>query len=201
MPQDTTQDTARIDQPPRVTVTLSPASRITATLLGRPTQRADVPVVGLRVLPHGPVFAFESYQMEGVPKRILVIGAALACDIVIDDETVSGLHCLLERHGERVLVHDCQSKNGTRVNGVALQEAELTPGSLLTLGRVNLVAYGPDAQRPRVTLAATSLDEFLHTAVKAHGSLRSAAEALGLPYSTLRGWIKKRGGGNGTSPR
>jgi hypothetical protein len=199
-PRDTAHGRARADQP-RATVTVSLASRITATLIGRRPQRVDVPVVGLRVLPHGPVFAFESFQMEGSPKRILVIGAAIACDIVIDDETVSGLHCLLERHGERVLVHDCQSKNGTRVNGVALQEAELTPGSLLTLGRVNLVAYGPDAQRPRVTLAATSLDEFLHTAVKAHGSLRSAAEALGLPYSTLRGWIKKRGGGNGTSPR
>jgi hypothetical protein len=200
MDTDTTHGTARADQP-RTTVTVSLASRITATVIGCRPQRVDVPVVGLRVLPHGPVFAFESFQMEGSPKRILVIGAAIACDIVLDDEAVSGLHCLLERHGERVLVHDCQSKNGTRVNGVALQEAELTPGSLLTLGRVNLVAYGPDAQRPRVTLAATSLDEFLHTAVKAHGSLRSAAEALGLPYSTLRGWIKKRSGGNGTSPR
>jgi Inner membrane component of T3SS, cytoplasmic domain len=189
------------DDRPDATLTMSLATRITASLFGRRTQHVDVPVVGLRVLPHGPVFAFESFQMEGNAKRILVIGAAVGCDILLDDATVSGLHCLLERHGERVLVHDCQSKNGTRVNGVALQEGELTPGSLLTVGRVSLVAYGPDALRPRVTLAATSLDEFLQTAVKAHGSLRSAAEALGLPYSTLRGWLKKRGGGNGTSPR
>lgn len=188
---------------PDATVTLSLATRITATLFGRRgTQQPDVPVMGLRVLPHGPAFAFDSFTMEGNTKRILVIGADVGCDLVIDDETVSGLHCLLERHGDRVLVHDCQSKNGTRVNGVVLQEAELTPGSLLTLGRVSLVAYGPEAQRPRVTLPAASLNEFLRTAVKAHGSLRAAAEALGLPYSTLRGWLKRRtGGGNGTSPR
>lgn len=193
-------DMADVNRPSaRVTVTL--ASRITTTLVGRRPRQVDVPVVGLRVLPHGTVFAFDSYQIEGSAKRILVIGADIGCDLIIDDETVSGLHCLLERHGERVLVHDCQSKNGTLVNGVALQEGELTPGSLLTLGRVSLVAYGPEAQRPRVTLAATTLDEFLQIAVKAHGSLRAAAEALGLPYSTLRGWIKKRTGGNGTNPR
>lgn len=205
---DTTSD-ARSDGGPdeggpdvrRPDATLSLATRITATLFGRGTQQADVPVVGLRVLPHGPAFAFDSFTMEGNAKRILVIGADVGCDVVIDDDTVSGLHCLLERHGDRVLVHDCQSKNGTRVNGVVLQEAELTPGSLLTLGRVSLVAYGAEAQRPRVTLPAASLNEFLRTAVKAHGSLRAAAEALGLPYSTLRGWLKRRTGGNGTSPR
>lgn len=161
------------------------------------------PVVGLRVLPHGRRFAFDSFCIEGFPKRILVIGAAPGCDMVIDDATVSGLHCLLERHGERVLVHDCQSKNGTRVNGVRVQEGELTPGTLLTLGRISLVACGPDAHWRRVTLAAASHDEFLRTAVAAHGSLRAAAEALGLPYSTLRGWLKnkKGNGSNGAGPR
>jgi hypothetical protein len=194
-------DMANANQPDAA-MNMSLASRITASLFGRrDAQHADVPVVGLRVLPHGPAFAFDSFKMEGNTKRILVIGADMGCDVVIDDETVSGLHCLLERHGERVLVHDCQSKNGTRVNGVALQEGELTPGSLLTLGRVSLVAYGPDTQRRRVTLPAASLDEFLRTAVKAYGSLRAAAEALGLPYSTLRGWLKNRTGGNGTNPR
>jgi pSer/pThr/pTyr-binding forkhead associated (FHA) protein len=186
-------------------MTMSLASRITATLLGRRKQEVDVPVMGLRVLPHGPVFAFDTFRMEGNTKRILVIGADIGCDVAIHDETVSGLHCLLERHGDRVLVHDCESKNGTRVNGVALKAGELRPGSLLTLGRVSLVAYGPDMQqRPRVTLAAASLDEFLRFAVNVHGSLRAAAEALGLPYSTLRGWLKKRvggNGGNGASPR
>lgn len=188
-------------------MTMSLASRITATLLGRRAQQVEVPVMGLRILPHGPVFAFDNFRMEGSTKRILVIGADIGCDIAIDDETVSGLHCLLERHGDRVLVHDCESKNGTRVNGVALQAGELKPGSLLTLGRVSLVAFGPDMQqRPRVTLAAATLDEFLRIAVTAHGSLRAAAEALGLPYSTLRGWLKnrvggKRAGGNGASPR
>jgi pSer/pThr/pTyr-binding forkhead associated (FHA) protein len=178
--------------------------RITTKVLGyREPRQADGPVVGVRILPHGRSFAFDSFRIEGSPKRILVIGADPGCDMVIDDDTVSGLHCLLERHGARVLVHDCQSRNGTRVNGVSVQEGELTPGTLLTLGRVSLVACGSDAHSRRVTLPAASLDEFLRTAVDAYGSLRAAAEALGLPYSTLRGWLKnKKGtGGNGTGPR
>lgn len=185
---------------PHVALNLPLTSRITATLFGRRSPRqSHAPVVGLRVLPHGPSFPFDAYKIEGSAKRILVIGADPGCDLVIEDETVSGLHCLLERHGDRVLVLDCESKNSTRVNGVALQSGELTPGSLLTLGRINLVAYAA-AQQPRVTLPAASLNEFLRTAVKAHGSLRAAAEALGLPYSTLRGWLKRRTGGNGASP-
>jgi hypothetical protein len=177
-----------------VNSTMTLTQRITTTLRRRLGSRhADVPVVGLRLLPHGPSYALDDFQIEGQVKRILVIGADVCCDVIIKQATVSRLHCLLERHGDRVLVHDCRSKNGTWVNGVAVQDGELAAGSLLMLGQVSLVAYGrQDTQRSRVTLPAASLDEFLRTAVEAHGSLRGAAEALGLPYSTLRGWLKKR---------
>jgi hypothetical protein len=175
-------------------------TRNTATLIDRRGQPyVDAPVTGLRLLPHGMSFDFDAFQIENKHKRILVIGAEIGCDIVFDDETVSGLHCLLERHGDRIWVHDCDSKNGTRVNGVTVQVGELTPGTSLGLGRINLVAYGEGVPRNRVTLPAANLDEFLHSAVDAHGSLRGAAEALGLPYSTLRGWLKKRFGGSRTS--
>lgn len=183
----------------RITVT---DDRITATLIEHAgPQQANVPVTGLRLLPHGPYYDLDAFRVEDRRKRILVIGAEIGCDLVFDDETVSGLHCLLERHGDRVWVHDCDSKNGTRLNGVAVQVGELTPGASLVLGRVHLVAYGEGLPRNRVTLPAANLDEFLHSAVDAHGSLRGAAEALGLPYSTLRGWLKKRFGGSRNASR
>lgn len=181
---------------------LARGTRSTDTLF----ERGDVsdtatPVVGLRVLPSGPFHEFDAFRIESQVKRILVIGAEAGCDIVVEDEAVSRLHCLVERHGTRALVHDCESKNGTRVNGVVVRVGELTPGTLLTLGRTSLVACGPDSEHNRVTLPAASFDEFLMSAVDTHGSLRGAAEALGLPYSTLRGWLRKRFGRAATRRR
>lgn len=179
---------------------LARGTRSTATLFDSDDVDDNAtPVMGLRVLPGGPFHEFDAFRIESQVKRILVIGAEAGCDIVIEDETVSRLHCLVERHGARTLVHDCESKNRTRVNGVVVQVGELTPGTLLTLGRTSLVACGPDSDDTRVTLPAASFDEFLKSAVNTHGSLRGAAEALGLPYSTLRGWLRKRFGRGTTS--
>jgi transposase-like protein len=47
----------------------------------------------------------------------------------------------------------------------------------------------------RIVIPAASLAEFLAGAVASHGSLRRAADAIGVPYSTLRGWLRRRYGG------
>jgi hypothetical protein len=46
----------------------------------------------------------------------------------------------------------------------------------------------------RIVIPAASLAEFLACAVASHGSLRRAADGIGVPYSTLRGWLRRRGG-------
>jgi len=49
----------------------------------------------------------------------------------------------------------------------------------------------------RIVIPAASLGEFLAGAVASHGSLRRAADGIGVPYSTLRGWLRRRGGDAG----
>jgi hypothetical protein len=46
-------------------------------------------------------------------------------------------------------------------------------------------------------IPAASLAEFLVGAVASHGSIRRAADGIGVPYSTLRGWLRGRGGDAG----
>ena len=46
----------------------------------------------------------------------------------------------------------------------------------------------------RIVIPATTLAEFLACAVASHGSIRRAAVGIGIPYSTLRGWLRGRGG-------
>jgi transposase-like protein len=49
----------------------------------------------------------------------------------------------------------------------------------------------------RIVIPATTLAEFLTGAVASHGSIRRAADGIGIPYSTLRGWLRGRGGDAG----
>jgi hypothetical protein len=41
-------------------------------------------------------------------------------------------------------------------------------------------------------IPAATLAEFIARAVESYGSIRSAAEGIGIPYSTLRGWLGDR---------
>lgn len=51
------------------------------------------------------------------------IGANPVCDIVIDDETVSGSHAIIVYRDGRFLIKDDLSRNGTFVNGREISEA------------------------------------------------------------------------------
>ena len=48
-----------------------------------------------------------------------------------------------------------------------------------------------------IVIPATTLAEFLTGALASHGSIRRAADGIGVPYSTLRGWLQGRGGDAG----
>jgi hypothetical protein len=72
------------------------------------------------------------------------IGRSDSNAIVIDDPTVSICHCAFVRDGNGFLVRDCGSTNGVVVNGIAVREANLKHGDILSIGRVELV-YSTDA--------------------------------------------------------
>ena len=58
-------------------------------------------------------------------------------------------------------------------------------------------SLGQASMPRRIVIPAASLAEFLVGAVASHGSLRRAADGIGVPYSTLRGWLRRRGGDAG----
>jgi len=59
--------------------------------------------------------AGQSFTYKG--EEILTLGRRRNCSIVFTDATVSGNHCILEISPQSVLVRDCDSTNGTFVNG------------------------------------------------------------------------------------
>ncbi len=66
------------------------------------------------------------------------IGKAPDNDVVVDHPTVSRNHLSIRRQGDRFLVQDQSSTNGTFIDGAQVREAYLRPGSLLEMGDVQL---------------------------------------------------------------
>ncbi|HEX6582537.1 MAG TPA: DUF1707 and FHA domain-containing protein [Thermoleophilaceae bacterium] len=65
----------------------------------------------------------------------LTVGRSPSCDCVLPEDCVSRRHAELRRDGERWLLRDLGSSNGTRVNGMRVIEAmEVRPGDRLSLG-------------------------------------------------------------------
>jgi hypothetical protein len=66
-----------------------------------------------------------------------VIGRAPSCDCLVPDDCVSRHHAEIWRDGERWLLRDVGSQNGTRVNGTLVTEpVEVRPGDRVNLGGV-----------------------------------------------------------------
>ena len=73
---------------------------------------------------------------------IVSIGRDPSNHIVIDHSTVSGQHALLLRAGDSYWLKDCNSTNGTQINGVLVTDAELKDGDTIRFGSVIAVFAG-----------------------------------------------------------
>jgi len=65
-----------------------------------------------------------------------LIGRDAACDLVVDDKSVSRRHALIERRGDGWVVADQGSANGTYLDGRRVGEAPLANGQQLRLGSI-----------------------------------------------------------------
>jgi len=69
----------------------------------------------------------------------ILVGSDETCDLILVEPTVSRHHLELERVGDRFLVKDLESTNGTSINGTRIKEAYLAPGGILRVGNVELM--------------------------------------------------------------
>ncbi|MFW6161674.1 MAG: sigma 54-interacting transcriptional regulator [Planctomycetota bacterium] len=88
------------------------------------------------------------YELGDEP---MVLGRDMACDIHIPGSNVSRRHARIERQGERWVLTDLDSRNGTRVNGKRVSEQALASLDEVVLGNVGLlfvVDEGEGAELP-----------------------------------------------------
>ncbi|MEX2458796.1 MAG: DUF3662 and FHA domain-containing protein [Actinomycetota bacterium] len=79
--------------------------------------------------------AGEESQTFTLDKDTLSIGRMSDCDIVLADSGASRRHAEVRRDGDRFVVADLGSTNGTLVNESKITERELEEGDRITIGR------------------------------------------------------------------
>ena len=90
-------------------------------------------------------------KSEGFEGRVLKLklgtnrlGRSSQNDFQIDHPSISSTHCEIELAGDALVVRDCDSTNGTFIDGHPVVTAKLTAGRSLRLGHVELVAESTD---------------------------------------------------------
>ncbi|PNW75625.1 hypothetical protein CHLRE_12g534450v5 [Chlamydomonas reinhardtii] len=129
----------------QVSFARSTVSRARAGISGRTSRRTHVAVSNKLVLQ--PIGSGSTEHLDGekvtppgpVPLRegTLDVGRVEPCDIVLPVPTVSSRHAILTIEGDKVLVIDVNSTNGTMVNGAeikAMDYVELPIGGEIVFG-------------------------------------------------------------------
>jgi pSer/pThr/pTyr-binding forkhead associated (FHA) protein len=62
------------------------------------------------------------------------IGRDAANQLWVDDAALSRRHCVVRREGSKCIVRDAGSRNGTRLNGVPVEEQQLEHWDQLSIG-------------------------------------------------------------------
>ena len=69
---------------------------------------------------------------------VIRIGKVDENDLALPEETVSRVHCEILRDAKGHLLRDLHSTNGTFLDGAEIKEAYIRPGSIITVGTVQL---------------------------------------------------------------
>lgn len=69
-----------------------------------------------------------------IEEGVISIGAHAENQVVLDDRFVSGFHCRLQLSDGRLFLRDLGSRNGTRLDGTVVAEAELSLGATVQVG-------------------------------------------------------------------
>lgn len=92
-------------------------------------------------------------KTEGLEQRTLElrlgvnhVGRDPGCELCLEHPTISSLHCELALTDDGVYIRDCNSTNGTFVNGQRVMEVWLDPGQTLKLGEVELLVESTEAR-------------------------------------------------------
>lgn len=89
----------------------------------------------------------EGFSQQALELRMGLnrVGRDPECELHLPHHSVSSLHCELALTSDGVHLQDCDSTNGTFINGEPISEAWLMPGQEVRFGQVELFVESTDA--------------------------------------------------------
>jgi hypothetical protein len=89
----------------------------------------------------------------------VLVGRGGECDIVVPERQVSRMHMRIRREGEKYVLEDLDSKNGTLVNGQPLKgECQIRDGDEIELARaVTIAFFGSEVTLPLEFVQTTDI--------------------------------------------
>ena len=126
----------------------------------------------------------------------ITIGRAADNDIVIENLAVSRVHAIIKCENGRTFIDDQGSSNGTFVNDVRLQRAEIMDRDMIAIGKHQLYFYDSRADARRPSLADQDRTMLVSTPALEHctlpaelrvikGRQKDESFALGEPRMTI----------------
>ncbi|MCC6807318.1 MAG: FHA domain-containing protein [Deltaproteobacteria bacterium] len=123
----------------------------------------------------------------------VTVGREDGCDLVINDSSVSRRHCTFYEEEGGWTLEDNGSRNGTAVEGVALQpgaRAKVAPGAKLRIGLLDWVVSDAAAEATRTAVRVDPKKPSLRTTAFAIEDLiQKNAEASGRPIEGTLGQV------------
>ena len=98
-----------------------------------------------------------SGQLLPLGSEMMVLGRHPRCDVVLDDELVSSLHCVLLRVADGVRILDLGSTNGTFGAGARIREALVSRPVQLRVGSSSLALVETLEQTPHTALTSAPM--------------------------------------------
>jgi adenylate cyclase len=106
-----------------------------------------------------------------IDKDNVEIGRLESNDLILNDFGISRNHAAIFRKGNKCFIKDKGSRNGTLVNNLRITETEITPGDVISLGRMIIQFEGPreniEASAPILIDDGRNFDEAIdHTIIR-----------------------------------
>jgi two-component system, cell cycle response regulator len=120
---------------------LVPEDETMAVSASRKSQEIVPPVLQQRTVIKV-LTGLEAGRVHMITTDAVVVGRGTACDLRIDDTSLSRQHCRIRKTGGSFFVEDLGSRNGTMVNGVRIQAPLLlSDGALLQLAANTIIMF------------------------------------------------------------
>ena len=128
-----------------------------------------------------------------ITKQRTTLGRGEECDIILDGETVSRLHCEIVRWGTVFVLED-NSRNGTYVNGQRVSRAQFRDQDQIRIGQnMMLVNFSSGAHTGTITTKSTTPHRPLPAIeLKPHIVVKGLEEGVTQPFSEERITIGRR---------